>query len=215
MEEDDAFITTSEANDYINESVSELYDILSDGASAQIFAINAPVLTQTGTNAYLLPSDFYKLVSVSINVGGIYFPGLPGDERLYAELASDPPEQEEFRYYIRTNLSTGASHLFIFPEIDETKLAVVYIPSPPVLTLDTDALHLPTRWHEYIALSSAVKMLQKQESDTTALEFQKKLTEDRIKDHIREIDSGIPQQIRDIEYLYERTGFNLTPRRST
>ena len=205
MEDDGNFISDAELTDYVNESIADLYDLMIDGETSQLFAKNAPILVQVGTNSYELPSDFYRLTSIDLQVGGFYIPGIPGDARETARLASNPPTEQHFKYFVRWDLTTGRKFVFIYPEIDENNLAIVYVPEAPTLVTDTDPVDGPNRWHEYIAVDAAIKMLQKQEQDTTALEFRLRRLEARIKDHIRDIDVGIPQQIRDLAHVYEHS----------
>ena len=174
-----------------------------DGDSEALFSINAPTLTQVGTNSYQLPDDFYRLVSIDLKVSGRYHPGQPGEVRELAYMADDPPEARNFRYFIRFNMASGLRSLFIYPEIDESQLAIVYVPEAPLLVADTDTFNAPNQWHEYVIVSAAIKMNSKKEKDTTALEFQRRNLEKRIMEHIRDIDTAMPRQIREVAHIVE------------
>jgi len=203
MSDDGNFISDAEANDYINESISALWRVLTDGDNARLFAQHAPILTQIGDNQYELPSTFFKLVSVDLKVSGKYNPLLPADVREVAQLAADPPDQRDGRYRLAFDSSTGKMSLYIYPAIDENNLAVVFVPEPTVLTADGSTVYFPNHWYEFVAVDAAIKMLQKEESDTTALEFKRKSLMETVADHIRDMDSGLPDRIRDIDGLFE------------
>ncbi len=206
MEDDGNFVSDAELNDYANEGISNLYDMMVDGA-AKIFSVNAPILTVVGDNSYSLPSDFYRLVSIDISIGGRYFPGTPGDIRDLARMASNPPIEEEFRYYLRHDMADGSWELFAFPILTAANLAVVYVPEAPTLVNDTDVVSGPNRWHEHIEVVAALMMRSKENKDTTSLEFKKRDLEKRIMDHIRDIDVGTPAQIRDLAAVYDDRPF--------
>ena len=203
MDDDGNFVTDVELTDYINQGISSLYDLMIDGDSESLFAINAPILTQVGTNSYALPADFYRLVSLDLFVGGYYRHGTPGNVRELARMAANPPLEEKFRYFIRWLPGLALKQLFIYPEVDEANLALVYVPEPPVLSADTDTFDGLNNWHEYIQVRAALIMVAKQEQDTTALEMRLRELAARIRDHIRDIDVGIPKQISDVAHIYE------------
>ena len=203
MEDDGNFVDDAEANDYVNESVSSLFDILADGDSSQTFAVSAPVLSQIGTNAYALPGDFYKLLSLDLFIGGRYIPAVPADVRQMASLAADPPQKEDLRYILRFDMSTGGRFVYVFPEVDPSALSVVYIPEPTVLVSDTDTFEGMNNWVEFVVVDAALKMLQKQEQETGPLQASRDRLVRRIRDHVRDIDQGTPAKIRDVSHLYD------------
>ena len=211
MEDDGNFVDDPEATDYVNDGIGDLFDLMIDGDSASLFAINAPTLTKVGDNAYSLPSDFYRLVSIDLFVGGRYFSGVPGDVRHLARMASRPPDKREFRYFLRFSPTTGAKQVFVFPELDVANIAIVYLPEGPTLVNDSDTFDGLNMWSEYVEVAAAIEMLIKDEQDTTALEFKLRRLEKRIRDHIRDIDVGLPAQIRDVAHIYEDDRFLRDP----
>ena len=198
MEEDDLFVTNTEATDYVNQSISALWDEMIDGDAENLFAIHAPVLTAAGDNSYLLPADFYRLVSIDFDKNGIYYPGTPGDPRHLALMAVEPPLEEHFRYYIRFNPDNAGRRLFTYPALDVSKLAVVYVPEAPALSADTDTFDAPNNWHEFVMIDAGIRMKIKEGDDPADLKGQRNEILSRIRDHIRNIDVGTPETIRDI-----------------
>lgn len=196
MEDDGNFIPDDELNAYINESVSELYDIILETEQSTVFVKNSPILTQVGTYAYELPSDFYKLTSAHYLVGGDYFPAYPADARAYAELTTNPPHEREPRYYVRAEPGTGQKYIYVFPEVNEAVFAITYIPYAPYLELDADKFDGFNGWEEYVIVDSAVKCLSKEESDTSVLELRRQQLVERIRSQAGYMDTGYPKTIR-------------------
>jgi hypothetical protein len=63
----DAFISDSELNSYLNESLYGLYDLLVSSWGADYF-VEEYEFTTTTAETYALPSDFYKLLGVDLQV---------------------------------------------------------------------------------------------------------------------------------------------------
>lgn len=198
LEEDGNVIDDVEANDYVNESVAELWDLVVEGDGAQLFAKNAPILTKTGDNSYILPSDFYKLVSVSYSTGGEYVQGQPFDSAETAVVAANPPTPENFVYSLRLGTLALEDHIFTFPALDEDKLAVVYIPESPILSADTDSVDGINYFHSFVMYSAASKMVDKVGLDSTHLLLRLRRLEERIRHHIRTLDGHYPAVIREV-----------------
>lgn len=199
MEDDGNFITDSELNGYINESIAELYDLILDNESGEVFVKNHVIPTQVGTYSYELASDFYKLSSVHYYSGGDYHPAFPTDPRRYAELAANPPDQTCPEYYLRFNPTTGAKQLFVFPEVDENNLAITYMPFAPIMETDDATWDGFNGWEEFAVVSSAIKCLEKQEQDTAALQLRLQRLEKRVKSHSAYMDTGLPDTIKRVK----------------
>ena len=60
--ENDSFVSTAEANDLVNQSIRELFDILVLTAEDYFTSVTPFTITLNSTDtSYSLPSDFYKL----------------------------------------------------------------------------------------------------------------------------------------------------------
>lgn len=198
MENDSLFISDAEANAYINDSIAELYNIMTEGAERQLFAKNSPILVKDGDFAYVLPDDFYKLASVHVYQNGRYEMATQGDPSEYPNLASQSNTycSTIYRYFLRFNPMTGKKHIYVFPPPPNTELALTYVPSPPSLTSDSETIDGIAGWHEYIIVDAAIKMLQKEETDTQALELRKMDIKGIIVEHARSLDVHHPKSIR-------------------
>lgn len=204
MVDDRNFVTPDELRRYINSAVADLYNILIDMDDAKIFSKNAPQLTDLSDpaespGAYLLPLDFYRLAAVNVLEGTNYWPARPIDTANYAPASARAPNRRSALYELRTEPFSAEWFLYVFPRIAPANLAVVYIPSPLVLSLDTDQITLVNDdWFDFIAANAAIKMLSKQQMDTAGLEFEQKDRVDSIRDAFEDTDIGRPKQIRDL-----------------
>ena len=62
------FVTDSELNGYLNNSWSELYDILVSKYHDDYFLTSTSITVTSGTSSYSLPSNFYKARGVDLNI---------------------------------------------------------------------------------------------------------------------------------------------------
>lgn len=67
--ENTSFVTDAELNRYINESISELYDLIIEAAGQEYFLDTYTFNTVANQDTYPLPSDFYMMKGVDIDVG--------------------------------------------------------------------------------------------------------------------------------------------------
>lgn len=204
--ENSGFISDSELTIYINESLAELYDLLVARFGEDYFTKPEPFTIQTdGTEQiYSLPSDFYKARGVDLNLGG-------------KESITLKPFmfQERNRYYNSLiygwdeNATSRARYriigrkLWIIPSPTGVRtIQVWYIPHAPLLAQDTDTFDAVNGWEQYLIVDTAIKMLNKEESDVSALVYEKEKLERRIKTMASNRDAGQSWQVSDVN----RTG---------
>jgi hypothetical protein len=156
MENHTAFAATTECNDLINEGFAEVWDILVDASPPDYYSSETTVTTASGTTAYALPADFYKLRAVFVDEGnGEYRP------------ISESNEQE--RQYYR-----APSGIY--------SVVVRYIAGAPQLGSGDDAVTFDgvNGWEELCVLSAAIKLLDKEGTNASALMMAKARIEQRI-----------------------------------
>jgi len=196
------FIDDTELTKYANEGLSDLYDVRVD-ACPKLFAVNGPLLAEgEGTYVWVLPTDFRQLISVHILSGGYFHPARPADITEYAELAANAPNETAARYFLRESFGTAVKELYLFPSgISATNIAYTYIPSPTLLSVATDAFAGSSDELEYIEVYGAIKCLNKEESDTTALDARLTELRKRIRNATKDSDLGAPRTIRRVRGL--------------
>lgn len=175
--ENSQFISDAEANDMINEAYCELYDLLVS-AYENYYAKWYNFTTTPGTVSYALPSDFYKLISLDMQVGNLY-------ATLY-------PYQEMER-----NASLATSY-----SIPASNLRMRYVPNPTLLVNDSDAIDFINGWEALLITDVAVMMLEKEESDTAQLEARRERQYQRVMQMSHNRDITMPSRVTDIT-LYD------------
>lgn len=203
MENASNFIADVELNKYVNEGISELYDLEIDADNGKLFATSVgnldPALgTITSATGWTLPNDFGRLVSVHVRPGGSGrpYPAFPLDPSEWASIAENPPPKAAAEYLLRKEFGAGVQELYVWPALSQNELLVQYIPARPVLSLDEDTFTGSDDELEFIEHAAAVKMLQKEESDTTAVEYAKQNLRTRILNNVKDVDLNAPRSIR-------------------
>lgn len=198
------FILDSELNQYINNSIAELYDLLVSAYGNDYYRKTYTFSTDGVNVQYALPTDFYKLIGLDMYLQPSRFISLKPyqfnergryqDSSAWASLtAMNGP-----RYHIQTN----------FVEFTPTPpgtyaLTMYYVPCSPELVADTDAFDGINGWEEYIIVDAAIKMLQKEESDTGLFEKQKMELLKRINLMAENRDQGNSFRVADVQSDYE------------
>ena len=190
-------VSDDEITDYINSAIAMLWSLLIDGTNGTFFAKVSPDLVKVGDNAYQLPSDFFKLVEVSIDWNNRYFPVTEADPQEYGILLKRPFVGRYYsRYFFQFNADQGRFELFIFPAADVDKILVRYIPAAQVLSLTTDELRLPSNWYEWVVFDATIQCMIKEESDPSVLIMEREKREQRLKDDIRSMTPATVETIR-------------------
>lgn len=186
------FIQDAELTNYINGSVSSLYDLLVETAEDYYMASQVIPIIQ-GTNEYSLPTNFYKVLGVDYLVNNKPVPMSRfnfRDRHLYNYLDARP---EIVRYAIWGSLLVFKP---VAPRI--ASVTLWYVPTVTKLVNDTDVLDGVNGWEEYAILDAAIKCMVKEESDPTALLAQQASVKERIKTMAKDRDQGEPRTTTDI-----------------
>lgn len=280
------FVTPSELIGYINSSWTELYDMLVSAYGDDYFLQWYTFSTNTTTDEYPLPDDFYKLMGVDALFGNVFYPlrKYQWAERakfnaFNINLVAVYPYNVEYRmvgnllhliplpnlqltcrlsYVPRpwtqnqiaitaVSTSTGTitcpSHGFISNQLvrpTATGAGTPAVPSPLrndtdyyVIVVDQDSIKLSTArstdlasatpitlttagsgtlafdtvidgiagWEDFVIVDAAIKMMQKEETDSAQLERQKGALGQRIASLRFNRDQGTPNQITDVDRL--------------
>jgi uncharacterized protein YdcH (DUF465 family) len=208
--ESSQFVSDSELNSYINNSVSELYDILSDAYGSEYFVTSTaelPIIA--GTGSYALPSDFYQLKGVDIKLQNQDYINIKrfnfNERNKYSNFNIwEVSSLTNVRYRIVGN------NLVFSPTPDQAAYyRIWYTPLPTVLSADGDTLNDFNAYSEYVIVDAAIKMLQKEESDVSVLFAQKQALEKRIREKAQSRDANSSETITDVyaeadDYFFRR-----------
>ena len=204
------FFTEAELNNYVNQSVKELYDrLINAGEFYYLQSYNVPVLI--GTDTYSLPIDFYKLLGVDLVLDS------NGNA---VTLRPFQFEQRNAYLFTPTWNIVGLSYLRYMVQGDTIKfvpqpsspqnIRIWYAPMTAELSADTDTFQGINGWEEYVIVDTAIKMLMKEESDPSAFMAQKQAMIQRIEEMKVMRDIGATGKIADVSRImpWEFWSFN-------
>lgn len=194
------YITVPEWNTYINQSYFELYDILIQAYGNEYYVAAPYQFTTDGSVGYSLPTDFYKLLGVDLNVNSANnawvtinkFNFIDRNRYVYPQNNVNALGVPGLRYRL-----VGNNLQFIPTPSSGQILQLWYIPRMSQLLQDTDICDGVSGWTEYIIVDAAIKAMQKEESDVTVLALQKQALIDRIQAAAENRDAGQPDTISD------------------
>lgn len=292
------FVSDAEIDRYLNESISELYDIIIETAAQEYYLATHSFNTVANQDTYLLPADMYVLKGVDAQVGApaplpimpyrfndrYDWRNVPGFWSQYGEIQyrllghahsvpTDPgsplfpaeptglllntvdaafaatasmQNNDVSMFYIGQTVVFGLTRLVLqvlevredltpqvvvfsapligvvagetinqvqvadyAPQIRftpiptaATSINIWYIPHAPVLATDEDLWNGFNGWEEYPIVDSAIKCLEKEESDTSALELRKQRLYTRIQSLSQKRDGGFPESVTDVYQNY-------------
>lgn len=221
------FLTTSEWNNNINQSMYELYDLLITCYEDYFIAPPVTLTTDGTTVQYPLPNGysnfitnsqaapaFYKLsgVDLSLNTSAnAYvtvdkFDWIRRNEYVFPNTASTIYGVFNMRYRLM------GSTLYFTPTPSAGQgIRIWYIPRLPTLLKDKDTTTVDiSGWIEYVIVDAAIKALQKEESDVSVLMAQKMALKARIEESAMNRDAGRADTISNSRSSsgYYGSGFN-------
>lgn len=188
------FVNMPEWNKNINQSATELYDLLVT-AYEDYYLASPFAITTTGVSSYALPNDFYKLLGVDYSVGSstVSLGKYNFSERnrySYASTSNAFAGYTDMRYRVM-----GANiRIEPLPSSGQT-ITLHYIPRLAPMLADTDTLDGVSGWIEYVIIDAAIKALQKEESDVSVLMAEKAALKERIENVAQNRDAGLPNTI--------------------
>jgi len=192
------FCTDSEINQYLNNSLAELYDILIEKFENDYFLSSSSITIVADTNNYSLPADFYKVVGVDIVISANQTITLTrynfSDRNLNnRNLYVYNRDAYTLRYRIQ------GSKIYFSPTPSSAYTGTLwYIPAFTDISTDAGTFDGVSGWEEYAIVDAAIKCLQKEESDVSALMSQKDKLLRRIESAAENRDAGNPATITDI-----------------
>lgn len=204
------FVTKSEWDSYINQSAFELYDLLV--TTYDDYYLAEPFVFQTNgtTTNYPLPNGvitdfnsavgrpFYKVMGVDLGLANNdnawvtvkKFDFIQRNRYIYPNITSTYLGVFNMRYRVM-----GSKINFIPTPSAGQFIKLWYIPRMERLLKDTDMLDGVNGWTEYVIVDAAIKALEKEESDVSALMAQKQALQDRIQSTAMNRDAGAPDTI--------------------
>ena len=198
------FVTKQEWIDYINHSYTELYDLLIQVYGDEYYVATPFTFNTDSRNPglYDLPSNHYKLLGVELSVNTnawrtlTRYSFINRNNYLFGNTSVSAAGITNLKYRLIGN----QIQLVPLPSGGQT-IRLWFIPRPVFLQADSDVLDGISGWDEYVIVDSAIKAMQKEESDITILMAQKQALLQRITAAASNRDVGIPEQVSDIRGL--------------
>ena len=123
--ENSQFVTDTELRRYINRGYAELYDLIITEANSDDYFLNSYAFNLTsGTKAYALPSDFYKMRGLDMTVGSDVLP-----IRRYNFSQRNVGSRYSVARNLRYHLQGNQIYLNPKPSTSDT-MTLWYIPTP-------------------------------------------------------------------------------------
>lgn len=208
--ENSEFVSDSELTSYINSSVSELHDILTQAYSSDYNIDLYEFTTTNDQEDYDLPSDFYKVRGVDAQLNGSDW---------FTLTTFNFNERNRFEKFgawsllgiasVRYRVVGDKLRFSTIPD-KQTSLRLWYVPVATELVDNTDTLNNYNGYHEYIIVDVAIKMLMKEESDVTMLSQKKMELKRRIEEAANNRDVGSSESVQDVYAENEDSNFGRT-----
>jgi hypothetical protein len=216
IENADNFITDSELNRYINMGLSELWDLLIEAMGHEFYlavsTLSCSSANGNGNGKYSIPCDVVVMRRVEVVGDNNYrYEARPanmhdlrsqdGDDLLYRAGFTHGEGGVRYRLMGEIDRSSGGwtQQIQISPYDWTGTLNLYYVPNAPTLDDDEDVFNGVNGWEDYICVDAAIRCLEKEESDTAALQIRKNKLEQRIRTIAEARDDGWPEVIADVE----------------
>jgi hypothetical protein len=205
--ENSQFVSDAELTRYIDLSYAELYDLLVK--TFENYYTNStpiPVTVASGANTIDLPGDFYKLVGIDVAFGSSWYPIRTFEMAERGRWVN----ANKLAYVGLINIAYKiiGGKIVLYPESSSSgNYRYWYVPRRTPLTSDASVVDSVQGWHQYIVIDSAIKCLQKEESDISALMSEKQAMLERINQMAPNRDAGTPRKISDTTTSYMGFGY--------
>jgi hypothetical protein len=200
------FVTDAQLNVWIDESLAELWDLLSRAdPDRYLMAPYSIATTASGSKpyAYALPADFYQARGVDLVIGNDRYPlervdFLDRERFSTASSLAMPPYGTLVRYRIERSAADGSGARIVFdPDPGTNTYNLHYVQAPQLLGSDVATFDGVAGWEMWIVYDVAAKALAKEESDASFCLAQRARIEERIKHSGRQRDAASPTKIQD------------------
>lgn len=197
-----SFLTAAEWKANANASLQELQEKLIEAYGSDYFVQTPYSLTTDGTSeAYALPSDFFKLLGVDLQVdAGSGASGYLTIWRFNFGARNEfslPGFRTPFARFVRYRLRGNYIWFSPLPSASQV-LRLWYVPVFTPLTDDADTFDGVNGWEEYAINLTAKKALVKEESDTSGVDSLLAQQNERLVSIAENRDVGAPETTTDV-----------------
>lgn len=218
--ENSTFIGSAELTMLVERSFQELYlKVAAEFDDLVVASGPSSKSIVAGTSTYELNFDFLKLKGIMLQEGNYshYFLA-PITNLLEMEpyMRGNSPRGRPTHYWLHgiTSGSTGPGQITVFPIPDASYTAqIYYVPNIGLGELEgTYSLAFLAGWDEYVVITAAMKMKDKEESDCTLLMAERNQLWDSMKRALTPLDESSPKHVVQLTGLRNRRlDFNADP----
>ena len=184
---------------FIHEGVQRLHEKLCEAFSSN-YTQSSSNFTVAGETV-ALPSDFYKLLGVDLNLSDGTRATLQRFERGMRNVFRNAAV---FSDQATTHYELAGANLRLLPTpADGTTGVIWYLPAATVLVNGADTVNFPNGWERYVVLYTAIQMRMKEESSVNDLRFELEKMEQELKDIADRRDLASPAHAVDVDAVAE------------
>lgn len=196
------FVSDDEINQYVNDAIAELYDLLMQKFGEDYYTIVTADQNFTANQlTYTLPNNFLKIVGVDIKVQGNNYvtikPFMFAERNQYNTLLTRGVlAYESTRYRL-----VGNDIIFTQTPAGQGQYRIWYIPYQPVLENDSDTFDGFNGWEKWVEIAAAMECMMKEESDTRPLQEELARMNLRIERASANRDAGFSYRVTDVRNI--------------
>lgn len=166
---------------WINEGVQRLHEMLV-GAFASQYTQSSAAFTVSGETINL-PSDFYKLLGVDLDLSDGARVSLQPFQRGMRNVYRNATRMSLFAELVTPHFELAGNTLRLLPTpVSGSTGTIWYYPVATTLVNTSDTVNFPNGWERYVVLYTAIQMRMKQESSVTDLRVELDKMEAELRD---------------------------------
>ena len=202
--EGSTFVSDTEIRVFLNEALAELHDIMI--LSFEDYYVNTTTYTLPDTNPGTLPTDFYKVLGVDYETGGVTYSVRRysfAERNMYNSNAGIVNGniaalrynvRDDKIHFIPSNAPGGTVTLHYIPECQQFRTGG----EDDAATINSKNKSVAIGYQSYLVVAAAIKCLMKEESDVRMLLAEKADIQRRIEAAAPRKDPGQAHKIVDV-----------------
>ncbi len=191
------FVTDDELRRRLNEALKGVYDLLIEARGQEYYIVSTAIPLASGTASYALPADFYQGAGIVVSDGSNYHQMATWEMQELATLYTITAQTSGSIYNLRYRYQGSNVVFYPIPGAAWT-VGLHYIPAMTELVLGADTFDGVNGWEQWAVLTAAIDILNKEESDTSALMVERSMVEARIRKLAGSKDAGRASRITDV-----------------
>jgi hypothetical protein len=205
MPDPDGFVTNTQIIAWLNLAIAELRELwIGEFGEDYDTTVSTNQVTVANTDQYALGATFFKLVGIDVSFdGGSTWHTCERFNFAERNRGQDSPHGWSRNSLPRYKL-VGSNVMFRPTPAGVFTWRYWYIPTFTRLSGLSDVFDFHHGWEDWVACRVAIRCLQKEQSDSSALERDLPLIQQRIFNAAKHRDAGAPERVADVRGLLRR-----------